>query len=327
MGALNAASDENPHAVVARLASLTGNNAAAMPVPFIANTVADRDVLLAQQAAREAAELAAQADLMVVGIGTTGQNAELVATGMIAPEEMAEIAAAGGVGEMLGHFFDRNGQPVGLAITDRILTQPLDQLRSRRIVAIAGGTTKSAAISAVLNSGLLSGLIIDEHAARTIADQQPPTAPSTDTETFDMTDGNTTKTPAARRLLASAFGKNTNLVQILLEGRAFFALIAIIAIFSLLSPNYATLSNFLIMANHVGILGLLSIGMLLVILNDGIDLSVGSVLGLTGVFGGFLSDGLVIIGVSSWQTVFTGAAIVLAAMLNSIQYGGAAKRS
>ena len=38
---------------------------------------------------------------------------------------------------------------------------------------------------------------------------------------------------------------------------------------------------------------------------------------------GFLSDGLVIIGVSSyWQTVFTGAVIVLAVLLNSIQYRG-----
>ena len=36
---------------------------------------------------------------------------------------------------------------------------------------------------------------------------------------------------------------------------------------------------------------------------------------------GFLSDGLVIIGVSAyWQTVFTGAVIVLAVLLNSIQY-------
>ena len=42
---------------------------------------------------------------------------------------------------------------------------------------------------------------------------------------------------------------------------------------------------------------------------------------------GFLSDGLVIIGVSSyWQTVFTGAVIVLAVLMNSIQYGATARR-
>ena len=41
---------------------------------------------------------------------------------------------------------------------------------------------------------------------------------------------------------------------------------------------------------------------------------------------GFLSDGLVIIGISSyWQTVFTGAVIVLAVLLNAIQYRRRAK--
>ncbi len=76
-------------------------------------------------------------------------------------------------------------------------------------------------------------------------------------------------------------GENFHLGRALLEGRAFFALIAIILFFSSQSSNYATLSNFLIMANHVAIFGLLALGMLLVILNGGIDLSVGSVLGLT----------------------------------------------
>ena len=83
-----------------------------------------------------------------------------------------------------------------------------------------------------------------------------------------------------------------NAVRILLEGRAFFALIAIIMVFSSLSPNYASVGNFLIMANHVAIFGILAIGMLLVILNGGIDLSVGSVLGLSGVFSGWLMQGV-----------------------------------
>jgi erythritol transport system permease protein len=87
---------------------------------------------------------------------------------------------------------------------------------------------------------------------------------------------------------------NFDIARILLEGRAFFALIVIIAIFSLLSPNYFTLSNFLTMANHVAIYGLLSIGMLLVILNGGIDLSVGSVLALCGVVAGALMQGITV---------------------------------
>ena len=81
-------------------------------------------------------------------------------------------------------------------------------------------------------------------------------------------------------------------IALLLEGRAFFALIAIIVVFSLLSPHYFSVANFLVMASHVAIYGILAIGMLLVILNGGIDLSVGSTLGLAGCIAGFLMQGV-----------------------------------
>jgi len=87
-------------------------------------------------------------------------------------------------------------------------------------------------------------------------------------------------------------GNDFNLIRLLLEGRAFFALIVIIVVFSILSPNYFSLNNFLVMSSHVAIFGILAIGMLLVILNGGIDLSVGSTLGLAGVFAGFLMQGI-----------------------------------
>lgn len=87
-------------------------------------------------------------------------------------------------------------------------------------------------------------------------------------------------------------GNGFDIGRMLLEGRAFFALIAIIIVFSILSPYYFTVNNFLIMASHVAIFGLLAIGMLLVILTGGIDLSVGSTLGLAGVVAGFLMQGI-----------------------------------
>lgn len=93
-------------------------------------------------------------------------------------------------------------------------------------------------------------------------------------------------TPRAPRL------EGISVAKLLLEGRAFFALLAIIAVFSFLSPYYFSVSNFLTMASHVAIFGVLALGMLLVILNGGIDLSVGSTLGLAGVIAGFLMQGV-----------------------------------
>jgi erythritol transport system permease protein len=108
-----------------------------------------------------------------------------------------------------------------------------------------------------------------------------------------------------------------DVIRLLLEGRAFFALIAIIIVFSFLSPNYFTLGNFLTMATHVAIFGILAIGMLLVILNGGIDLSVGSTLGLSGVVAGFLMQGVTlnIFGVVLFPPVWVVA--VLACLLGA----------
>src|SRR5699024_12631246 len=78
----------------------------------------------------------------------------------------------------------------------------------------------------------------------------------------------------------------------LVEGRAFLALAVIIVVFTILSPNYLTVNNVLIMSSHVAIFALLSLGMLMVVLTGGIDLSVGSTLGFSAVVGGYLLKGV-----------------------------------
>ncbi|MBO1756792.1 ABC transporter permease [Allobranchiibius sp. CTAmp26] len=85
---------------------------------------------------------------------------------------------------------------------------------------------------------------------------------------------------------------NLSIGKVLLEGRAFLALIVIIVVFSSLSGNYFTVDNIISMASHVAIYALLAMGMLLVILNGGIDLSVGSTLAISGMVAGFLMKGV-----------------------------------
>jgi erythritol transport system permease protein len=127
----------------------------------------------------------------------------------------------------------------------------------------------------------------------------------------------TDATQVASRPAGAASRAGFDFARILLEGRAFFALILIIVVFSILSPYYFTVSNFLIMSSHVAIFGLLAIGMLLVILNGGIDLSVGSTLGLAGVVAGALMQGVTIeaLGVVLYPPVW--AVVVLTCTLGA----------
>ena len=158
----------NPHDVMHRLAEKTGARAYVMPVPFFANSAEDREVLLAQRGVHEIFEMSNNAGLKIVGIGTADADAQLVATGMIEPREIAEITAVGGVGEMLGHFFDAKGRVLETTLTARTLAVGLDGPADSRIVAIAGGAAKVQAIRAVLMSGRLKGLITDEPTARAL---------------------------------------------------------------------------------------------------------------------------------------------------------------
>ncbi|WP_313124033.1 ABC transporter permease subunit [Pseudescherichia sp.] len=83
----------------------------------------------------------------------------------------------------------------------------------------------------------------------------------------------------------------------LLKARTFIALLIVMSFFSVMVPNFLTMSNLLIMTQHVAITGLLAIGMTLVILTGGIDLSVGAVAGMCGmVAGALLTNGLPIWG-------------------------------
>ncbi|MGX9848547.1 sugar-binding transcriptional regulator [Limimaricola litoreus] len=159
----------NPHDVMHRLAGRSGAEAYVLPLPFFANSSADRDVLLAQSGVREVFDMAAQADLMLVGIGTTEPDAQLVASRMIRAEEIREVTRGGAVGEILGHFLDAEGRPVATGLSARTVAPALEVLRSRRVVALAGGPDKVAAIAAVLRGGWLDGLITDEATAQALA--------------------------------------------------------------------------------------------------------------------------------------------------------------
>lgn len=158
----------NPHDVMHRIAEKTGAQAYMMPVPFFANTVEDREVLLSQRGVSEVFSMAAGSTVKLVGIGTVEPAAQLVEAGLIAVQEINDISAAGAIGEMLGHFFDARGQRITNGLTARTMAVSLDARRRENIVALVGGKSKVAATKAVLASGLLSGLITDEQTAQAL---------------------------------------------------------------------------------------------------------------------------------------------------------------
>lgn len=79
----------------------------------------------------------------------------------------------------------------------------------------------------------------------------------------------------------------------LMKLRTFIALFAVLVFFSLAAPNFLSTANLILMSKHVALNALLAIGMTFVIITGGIDLSVGSIVGLCGmVAGGLILNGI-----------------------------------
>jgi erythritol transport system permease protein len=89
-----------------------------------------------------------------------------------------------------------------------------------------------------------------------------------------------------------------------------------VIIFSALSPSFLTTGTLTILASHVALNAILALGMTFVILTGGIDLSVGSIVGLSAMIaGGLIYQGLVVewFGVTIYFNV--GIVIVLALLV------------
>ncbi len=93
-----------------------------------------------------------------------------------------------------------------------------------------------------------------------------------------------------------------------LEQKALIALVLLIVVVSVLNPNFFTVDNLLNILRQTSVNAIMAVGMTLVILTAGIDLSVGSVLALCGAFAAAMLD-------KEWPIIVTIPAVLGAGFL------------
>lgn len=177
LGGLTRRFAASPFDVIHRLAERTAAEAYVMPVPFFANTEKDRRVLESQYGVSDVLAMAHEAELYIAGIGEVDAKSFIATAGMVDEEDVDEVMKTGACAEILGHFFSEHGQHLPNSVSDRALAPRFAELKSHRIVALAGGTSKTRAIRAILEHGLLFGLITDEATAKRLVSLKPGQEP------------------------------------------------------------------------------------------------------------------------------------------------------
>lgn len=158
----------NPYDVVIRLADKVEAQCYPLPIPLIAETPDQRDVLRQQHLARIVMGLAEQARAAFFGIGPIGWQAPLHVDGFLTEAEIADLMTRGAIGELGGYAFDEQGRMVEGGTNRLVTTMPFTTPPPNLRIGIGGGAEKAAAIRGALRGRLLSGLVTDEDAARLV---------------------------------------------------------------------------------------------------------------------------------------------------------------
>ncbi|WP_338720572.1 sugar-binding transcriptional regulator [Devosia sp. XK-2] len=136
-----------------------------MPLPVIASSAREREMLHSQPMIASTLDLAARANITFVGIGHLGSDAPLLLDGFISEAEHKALLKAGAIGEICGWVFDAEGRLIEGLTNDRVASAPIPSREQGRVIALAMGPAKAAAIRAALTRRLVNGLITDERTA------------------------------------------------------------------------------------------------------------------------------------------------------------------
>jgi ribose/xylose/arabinose/galactoside ABC-type transport system permease subunit len=87
--------------------------------------------------------------------------------------------------------------------------------------------------------------------------------------------------------------RQLNIAEVAMKLRAYIALIILFVFFSFTTSNFLSLTSVIAMVRHIALNAIIAIGATFVILTGGIDLSIGAVIGFSGMIaGGFINQGI-----------------------------------
>lgn len=168
LGSLSTRSSIDRFDAATVLAQRLGAECFHLPAPIICDSARSRDIMMGQSILREVLARAAAADLALMSCGGR-RSSTLRAMGFVTDAELAELGAAGAVGNFLGYFYDAEGRVVDHPVNARVVgLSPDEARRIPKRIMISGGPDKVRMLEAMLLRGWFTGLVTDEDSAEAL---------------------------------------------------------------------------------------------------------------------------------------------------------------
>jgi DNA-binding transcriptional regulator LsrR (DeoR family) len=165
--------DYDGHALVQRMAQLTGGEGIYLNAPIMVNSEASAQSLLASKTIRETIEISRHSDIALLGVGSTDPRySTFYHSGYFSLEDLRKLRADGAVGNVCGMHFTREGDLTSLDFQRRLVTITQENLLAIGLrLGVAGGLGKVDAILGAILGGFINVLVTDNLVAMALLER------------------------------------------------------------------------------------------------------------------------------------------------------------
>ncbi|MFE0013201.1 sugar-binding transcriptional regulator [Mesorhizobium sp. NPDC059054] len=167
LGGVGVARRYNPAEFAWRFAQVFQGDGYLIPAPAVVDSVETKVALVERCGLEEIFEMADALDAVLLSIGGIASATTFYRGGFLKEAEREALLARGAVGDLLFHFFNRNGDLVDHPVNDRVMSVEVDRLRRAPLrILTSGGEEKIEALLGAMHLIKPTVLITDEESAR-----------------------------------------------------------------------------------------------------------------------------------------------------------------
>lgn len=165
-------SGANSYEIASKLSNACDIPLEHLPTPAIVESAEICAALMRDATIRHTMGFAPKCNIGLVGIGQVSDSSTMIQTGYLKPQDLKDVAANNGVGDILSHYYDINGKEIPTPWKDRIMGIDLEQLQQiDNVIGVVAGVEKGKAVLGALRGGFINTLIIDIPLAETLLEQ------------------------------------------------------------------------------------------------------------------------------------------------------------
>lgn len=170
LGGLIHVTGTNPSEFAWRLADRLNAECYLMAAPVFAPDPRTREALVNHPGIQEIFRRAARLDLAILSVGDLSPVSTISEYVMLERNELAELRAAGAVGDVLCRFIDRDGNILDHPLNERVVAiDPRDLRGARKLVLASGGWQKYDVLRGAMRLVRPDVLVTDELVAERLA--------------------------------------------------------------------------------------------------------------------------------------------------------------